>query len=101
MYNTSISGSSFTEATVQAVWNKGKIVPGENPNLVRRDMCGALMWRNEYGNTNSRYGWEIDHMQPKSKGGSDALSNLQPLQWQNNRSKGNNFPRFSCAVKAA
>ena len=31
-------------------------------------------------------------------GGSDSLSNLQPLYWENNRHKGDNWPQWSCAV---
>jgi len=32
--------------------------------------------------------WEIDHKNPKDKGGSDQLRNLQPLYWEENREKG-------------
>jgi 5-methylcytosine-specific restriction endonuclease McrA len=46
-------------------------------------------------------GWEIDHILPVSKGGGDHPSNLQPLQWENNRSKGDSLTGWTCAVKAA
>jgi 5-methylcytosine-specific restriction endonuclease McrA len=59
------------------------------------------MQRADYGNINSQYGWEIDHIVPVAKGGSDELYNLQPLQWQNNRHKGDDHPQWSCAIKAA
>ena len=48
----------------------------------------------QYGQE-SQYGWEIDHIMPKSRGRSDNLSNLQPLHWQNNRRKGDTYP-WSC-----
>ena len=35
------------------------------------------------------------------KGGNDGLSNLQPLQWQNNRAKSDNGPgQWTCAAVA-
>jgi 5-methylcytosine-specific restriction endonuclease McrA len=55
-------------------------------------MCGAVMKRSDYGNTSSEHGWEVDHVKPIAKGGTDALSNLQPLQWENNRRKGDAYP---------
>ena len=54
-----------------------------------------------YGKTESDYGWEIDHIRPKSMMGSDFISNLQPLQWQNNRSKGDNYPSFETVVSSS
>ena len=41
---------------------------------------------------------EIDHIKPVSQDGGDELSNLQPLQWENNRHKGDDWPDWSCLV---
>jgi hypothetical protein len=92
--------TSFNEAVVNAVWGKGSVVPGYNPDQVRKDACGALIVRNHYGKT-TEFGWEIDHIKPVAMGGTDLLSNLQPLQWQNNRHKSDNWPNWSCKVRAA
>ncbi len=36
-------------------------------------------------------GWEIDHLKPQSKGGTDHLNNLQPLKTSDNRKKSNKY----------
>ena len=85
--NTDSSGKPFDETIVEAVWNTAPI-SHEHPPL-RLDAFGALMWRGGYGNTNSRFGWEIGRKHALANGGNDAPENLQPLQWENNRRNGN------------
>jgi hypothetical protein len=94
--STDVSGRSFAQTTVGTVWRKGREIPNYDPNVWRYDMCGKPMKFSEYGNTNSEHGWEVDHIKPVTKGGTDDLSNLQPLQWENNRRKGDTYP-WNCA----
>lgn len=97
----SYNKNNFSETTTQAVWNKGTEIVGQDSSSVRKDTCGATIHRYQHGNTDSDYGWEIDHIQPTSRYGSDDLSNLQPLQWENNRSKGDAYPAYDyCVVRA-
>lgn len=80
------------ERTLREVWNNGgSLISGYSPNEWKTDKCGAVMQYSKHGDTTSRYGWEIDHIIPKAHGGRDDLSNLQPLQWENNRRKDDNM----------
>ena len=97
--NVKHMAEKFSNEVIQAVWEKGQVVHGKDPSKVRKDVCKAWIHRDEYGNRNSDYGWEIDHITPISNGGPDALYNLRPLQWENNASKQNG--RLTCPVTAA
>jgi hypothetical protein len=90
---------AIDEGTKSAVWKKGKIAGSNDAGKWRKDECGAWIGFDAYGNRNSQYGWEIDHIVSQDHGGSDAISNLRPLQWQNNASKGSG--RLVCAVTAS
>lgn len=83
---------------VQKVWEKGRIIPNYNPELFRQDVAGAWIIREQYGNTDSMFGWEIEHIYPQALGGTDELFNLRPMQWMNNRSKGDNYPQYMAKV---
>jgi len=91
-YNTDIAGKPFAKTTVGAVWARGKEIDGFKNTEWRRDIFGKPMKFADYGKVDSKHGWEVDHIKPVAKGGSDVITNLQPLQWENNRTKSDKYP---------
>lgn len=91
--------ANFTEDKIDLVWEKAKIIDGHDATKYRQDAAGAWIQRDEYG-TEGNFGWEIDHIFPEALGGNENLANLQPLQWENNRTKADNFPSFSTSVSS-
>ncbi|MCG8508304.1 MAG: HNH endonuclease [Rhodospirillales bacterium] len=79
---------AFDSGVVAAVWDKATYVNEANEKKgFRKDQCGAWINRSDYGDRNSKWGWEIDHVTPVSKEGPDDISNLRPLHWENNVAK--------------
>lgn len=79
---------------IEKAWKNAKPVRGEDPNKVRQDPYGNKINKSAYGKDSPR-GWEIDHIKPKSRGGSDATRNLQALKTSVNREKSNSLVKKS------
>ena len=89
--------ANFTNEKKLQVWSKGKEVDGYDASKYRKDACDAWIQWDKYG-TEHDYGWEIDHVYPEAKGGNDNLINLRPMQWENNRSKADDFPGYNSEI---
>jgi hypothetical protein len=81
--NTDNSLGGWSEEIKLRVWKKGRVVSKD----FNFDKYKRLIKYSEYGNRNSKFGWEINHIKPVSKGGADEVHNLQPLHWENSISK--------------
>lgn len=75
-------------------WDNAATARGKNPDLYRKDPYGNLMYKPSYGKT-SEMGWDVDHITPQARGGSDATKNLQALNASVNRSKGDTLQKKS------
>ena len=97
---------AWSEQLIQSVWDRATIVEGYDKSRFRKDACGAWIIRNKYGDYDSLYGWEVDHIVPqailKEKGYSqkdiDNYNNLRALQHENNASKGDDYPSYTSVV---
>ena len=76
------------DAIAQQVWQKATRAGDANEAAgFRKDPCGAWILKSAYGDRESRWGWEIDHITPSSQGGADHIGNLRPLHWRNNAAR--------------
>lgn len=82
------------KSTANKVFNSARTVRGKDKALYRQDPYGNLMFKHSRGKS-SAMGWDVDHIKPRSRGGSDTLRNLQALNSSLNRSKGNSMVKKS------
>jgi hypothetical protein len=89
---------NLSEQQIQTVWEQAEAVRSANPTKWRKDACGAWICRDQFGNRNSEFGWEINCIRPVDNGGTEVLSDLRPLQWINNEASRSG--NLLCRVKA-
>lgn len=96
----------FTNEQVDAVWSKGRTIPGYDGAKYRLDAAGAMMIRDRYGKE-GMYGWEVDHIFPKAELEKqkvkeelwDDFQNLRPMNAKNNASKGDEYPKYKASYE--
>ena len=89
----------MNDNVIGLVWEKAQKVEGYDESKWRKDFAGAWIQRSQYG-LRSEFGWCVDHIMPKSIGGSDDPSNLIPIHWRNNVIRANNYPVFKSGVSS-
>ena len=80
-----------TKKNKEATWSKAQKIKGKNPDVYRKDVQGNIMYKSSYGK-NSKFGWEIDHKNPKANGGTNHPKNLQALNSKANKQKADKYP---------
>ena len=67
-----------TKKQKDAAWENASEMRGKNPDVYRKDQYGNKIYKSSYGKQ-SEMGWEVDHKNPISKGGSESTKNVQAL----------------------
>lgn len=80
--------------TAKSLWNKRY---GKATRV--KDFAGREMDKGSYGDRNSDYGWNLDHILPQSQGGKDTESNLICCHIKTNDEKADKYPVFNANGK--
>lgn len=81
-------------ATKDKVFNLATPIRGMDSNLYRKDPYGNVMYKHSHGKS-TPMGWDVDHIKPQSRDGSDSIGNLQALNSSKNKSLGNSLVKKS------
>lgn len=71
----------FEREVIDRVWQLAQAIPGNDPELWRKDEQGAWIHRLEYRNRRSQFGWEVADLGYYLRRA--GIASLRPLQWQN------------------
>lgn len=102
---------SISNEKARKLWND---VYGEN-TLWASDCFGTWIYRDDHGDYQKtrirpngsgkgfNYGWDVDHIRPKSdfsnENDADFDNNYEPVHRSNNESKADNYPQFEISSK--
>lgn len=84
----------LNKETAMRLWNK---FFGKRTTVI--DFAGRKILKGAYNNRNSKYGWNVDHILPQSKGGKTADYNLIICHILTNDEKADTFPVFKANDK--
>lgn len=97
MFRNLVPRPSTDFHTLLQAWSKAQPVGGGLFGQ-RVDDYGWLIDWAAYGDRDHPLGWEIDHIVPVSRGGSDHPSNLRALNWRMNAQRGNRYDPIEAVV---
>ena len=63
-----------SKSTNDKLWDTCPEMKRKDPDLYRRGANGDVMYKHSYGKS-SDMGFQVDHIKPKSHGGSDCVRN--------------------------
>lgn len=99
---------NLSEKDKDRIFRKARKIEGLDADEWRMDACDAIIHRSSFGRDDEFFGWEVDHIVPKSlleENGVpqdliDDFQNLRPLNWRNNVSKGNDYPSYKVEIQS-
>lgn len=90
----------ITTEVRDVAWEKAKKVKGYDASLFRKDACGAWIRKDLFGDTANMYGWGVDLVFPRVRGGKPVGENVRALNSRNLASKGRDYPSYKAVVTA-
>lgn len=99
---------NLSEKEKDRIFRKARKIEGLDADEWRMDACDAIIHRSSYGRNDDFFGWEVDHIVPKSlleengvpQNLIDDFRNLRPLNWRNNVSKGDDYPSYKVEIQS-